>query len=159
MNNHQDYAHHAKKHDEKLKSINHFKLSLEATFHCLIGCGLGEIAGMIIAAALNMGMTSSMVLAIILGFVGGLGLGVIPLLKNGFTFGNAIKTVILAEGLSIAVMETFEVGTQVLMPGVMEAGLTDGLFWLGMLAGLIAGFVAAFPVNYVMIKKGVRHQH
>ncbi len=58
-----------------------------------------------------------------------------------------------------AVMETFEVLVQVYSPGVMDAGLTDGIFWLGMLLGLIAGFIAAFPVNYIFIKRGYRHQH
>lgn len=66
---------------------------------------------------------------------------------------------ILAEGLSIAVMEAFEVWTQVMIPGVMEAGLADGIFWIGMVAGLAAGFVAALPVNYILIRRGVRHQH
>lgn len=56
-------------------------------------------------------------------------------------------------------METFEVLVQVYTPGVMDAGLTDGIFWFGMLLGLIAGFIAAFPVNYIFIKKGYGHQH
>jgi hypothetical protein len=136
-----------------------FRLAVSATVHCLIGCGLGEVLGMIIATALDLGMMDSMALSIVLGFVAGMALGIVPLRRNGFTFSTALKTVFVAEGLSIAVMEAFEVGTQVLIPGVMEARLTDGIFWAGMLAGLIVGFVAALPVNYVMIKRGVRHQH
>ena len=135
------------------------QLAISATVHCLIGCGIGEVVGMVIATALGMSMVGSMVLAVILGFVAGMGLGVVPLLKAGFSLSGALKTVVIAEGLSIAVMEAFEVWTQVMIPGVMEAGLTDGIFWLGMVAGLAAGFVAALPVNYVMIKRGVRHRH
>ena len=136
-----------------------FKLAFSATLHCLIGCGLGEVAGMIIGTALTMSNHSTMILAIILGFVGGFGLGVVPLKRAGYTWKAAFKQVLVAEGLSIAVMETFEVLVQVYTPGVMDAGLTDGIFWLGMLLGLIAGFIAAFPVNYIFIKRGYRHQH
>ncbi len=136
-----------------------FKLAFSATLHCLIGCGLGEVGGMIIGTALTMSNHSTMILAIILGFVGGFGLGVVPLKRAGYTWKAAFKQVLVAEGLSIAVMETFEVLVQVYTPGVMDAGLTDGIFWLGMLLGLIAGFIAAFPVNYIFIKRGYRHQH
>ena len=65
----------------------------------------------------------------------------------------------VAEGLSIAVMETAEVLVEVYKPGVMGAALTDGIFWLGMLAALTASFAAAFPVNIIMVKNGIRHQH
>lgn len=160
---HSMHQHHAthQSHDaqEKPQVENIFKLAFSATLHCLLGCGIGEVVGMVIATWLGMSMVNSMILAVILGFVAGLALGIVPLLRNGFSFRHALKTVIVAEGLSIAVMEAFEVGTQVLIPGVMKSGLTDGIFWLGMTAGLIVGFIAAFPVNYAMIKRGVRHQH
>ena len=141
------------------ENSNTFKLAFSATLHCLIGCGLGEVAGMVIGTTLVMSNHSTMILAIILGFVGGFGLGVVPLKKAGYTWKAAFKQVLVAEGLSIAVMETFEVLVQVYTPGVMDAGLTDGIFWLGMLLGLIAGFIDAFPVNYIFVKKGIRHQH
>ena len=141
------------------ENSNTFKLAFSATLHCLIGCGLGEVAGMVIGTMAAMSNHSTMILAIILGFVGGFGLGVVPLKRAGYTWKAAFKQVFVAEGLSIAVMETFEVLVQVYTPGVMDAGLTDGIFWLGMLLGLIAGFIAAFPVNYIFIKRGYRHQH
>lgn len=139
--------------------IGIFKLAFSATFHCLLGCGLGEILGMVIGTALLLSSHETMILAIILGFVGGFGLGIVPLKRAGWSWKAAFKQVLIAEGLSIAVMETFEVLVQVYTPGVMEAGLGDGIFWLGMLLGLIAGFIAAFPVNYIFVKKGIRHQH
>ena len=141
------------------ENTNTLKLAFSPTLHCLIGCGLGEVAGMVIGTILAMNNHSTMILAIVLGFVGGFGLGVVPLKKAGYTWKAAFKQVLIAEGLSIAVMETFEVLVQVYTPGVMEAGLTDGIFWFGMLLGLIAGFIAAFPVNYIFVKKGIRHQH
>lgn len=138
---------------------NYFKLAFSATVHCLVGCGLGEILGMVVGTWLNMTNISTMILAIILGAVLGLLFGMVPLLKAGYSVKIAMKQVLIAEGLSIAVMETFEVLVQVYTPGVMNAHLTDGLFWKGMLAGLVAGFIAAFPVNYFFVKKGIRHQH
>lgn len=136
-----------------------FKLAVSATLHCLLGCGLGEVAGMIIGTYLGWGMFATMALAIILGFVFGFLLGIIPLLRKGFGIKSAFKIVFAAEFLSIVVMEAFEVGTQLVIPGVMEAGLTDRIFWFGMFAALVVGFIAAFPVNFYMIKRGVRHQH
>jgi hypothetical protein len=161
MNTDHDHQHHYQAHpsQDTAHEGGTFRLALSATLHCLLGCGLGEIAGMVIAVWLGLSMTNSMILAIALGFVFGLALGMVPLLKRKFTFRNALKTVIVAEGLSIAVMEAVEVYVQVKIPGVMEAGLRDSLFWMGMGAGLVAGFIAALPVNYIMVKRGVRHVH
>lgn len=164
---HTMHAHHKMIHAGENKTKIHsagnnqntFRLAVSATFHCLIGCGIGEVSGVIIGTAFGMDMISTMALAVILGFIGGLFLGILPLLRASFTFRNALKTVIVAEGLSIVVMEAFEVLTQIVIPGVMEAGLTEPIFWYGMIAALAVGFIAALPVNYVMIKKGVRHQH
>jgi hypothetical protein len=138
---------------------NYFRLAFSATMHCLIGCGLGEVLGMVMGTWLNMTNISTMILAIILGAVLGLLFGMVPLLKAGYPVKIAMKQVLIAEGLSIVVMETFEVLVQLYTPGVMEAHLNDWLFWKGMLLGLVAGFVAAFPVNYFFVKKGTRHQH
>ena len=136
-----------------------WRLAISATWHCLIGCGLGEIAGMIISTALHFGNTASIVTALALGFVGGMVLGIRPWLKAGFIFWKAFKQVLYVEGLSIAMMETAEVLTEVYTPGVMQAHLDKPIFWIGMALALMAGFVAALPVNYVLAKRGVRHAH
>ncbi len=136
-----------------------FVLAVKATIHCLIGCGLGEVLGMIIGTAFQFSMFQTMSLAITLGLIGGILLGIVPLIKSGFNLKLAFKTVIVGEGLSIVIMEAFEVGTQLLIPGVMEAQKTDFIFWGGMIASLAVGFVAALPVNIIMIKKGIRHRH
>ena len=164
---HSIHSHHRMVHKTESGITNHsnrktqstFRLAVSATLHCLIGCGIGEVLGVIIGTAFGLDMITTMIIAVILGFIGGLLLGIVPLLRASFTFKNALNTVIVAEGLSIVVMETFEVLTQILIPGVMEAGLTEPIFWYGMFAALTVGFIAALPVNYVMIKKGVRHQH
>jgi len=153
-----DHIHHHRN-TKKVKKENHFALAISATLHCLIGCGLGEVLGMVIGTWLHLSNTFTTVIAIILGFILGFAFGMIPLMRAGFPYNKAFKQVLIAEGLSIAVMETFEVLVQVTTPGVMDAHLTDWLFWKGMLLGLIAGFVAAFPVNYIFVKRGIRHQH
>jgi hypothetical protein len=139
--------------------VSNHRLAFSSTLHCLAGCGLGEVAGMIIGTALEWDNHSKMVLGVVLGFIGGFALGILPLLRANFTFERALKQVLIAEGLSIVVMETAEVLVQVYTPGVMHADLSDEIFWLGMLLALAAGFVAAYPVNYFMIKKGQRHLH
>jgi F0F1-type ATP synthase assembly protein I len=156
---HSMHDHHKMDHTNKTETNKNFILALNATLHCLIGCGIGEVMGMIIGTALNMSMFDTTILSVIMGFVAGLSLGVLPLLKASFTLKNAFKTVLIGEGLSIVVMEAFEVLTQWMIPGVMEAHLTDMIFWIGMAAALAVGFIAALPVNYVMIRRGVRHQH
>ena len=135
------------------------KLSHSATWHCLLGCGLGEVVGVIIGTALGLSNVSTIILAVLLGFVFGFVLGLRPLLRAGFGFARAMRQVLVAEGLSIAVMETAEVLIQVYMPGVMDAGLASGIFWFGMGLALIAGYIAAFPVNFVLVGKGIRHVH
>jgi len=138
---------------------SHTKLAFDATVHCLVGCGIGEVAGIVIGTALAMTTINTLILAVGLGFVAGFVLGMIPLLKAGFPFRKALRIVFVAEGLSIAVMEATEVLVEVYTPGVMAAGLTSWIFWAGMLLALTAGFIAAFPVNYYLIGKGIRHLH
>ena len=150
------YGHH---HSGHVGGESYLRLAFTTTLHCLLGCGLGEVVGMIIARAVGLDTVSSIALAVVLGFVFGFVLGMRPLLKAQFEFARAFKTVLIAEGLSIAVMETAEVLVEVFTPGVMEAGLTDWIFWVGMGLALAAGFVAAFPVNLILVRKGVRHQH
>lgn len=133
------------------------RLAVSATLHCLLGCGIGEVAGMIISTWLLLDNISSVVLSIILGFIAGLILGTFPLIRRKISMRKALRIVIIGEGISIAVMELFEVMTQVMIPGVMDAHLNDPLFWTGMFLSMIAGFIAAFPVNLIMIRKGIRH--
>ncbi len=136
-----------------------WKLAFSATVHCLVGCGIGEVLGVVIGTATGMNMWPTMALGIGLGFVFGLVFGIWPLIRAKFSAKQALRTVLVAEGLSIVVMEAFEVLTQLVIPGVMEAGLSDGIYWMGMSLSLVVGFIAAFPVNLIMVKKGARHRH
>ncbi len=152
--------------DHKHTSHNHvpetasqLSLAHSATWHCLMGCGLGEVLGVIIGTALELPIVHTMVLAIVLGFVFGFIFGLRPLLRAGYDFRRALRQVFIAETLSIVVMEATQVLVQVFTPGVMQAGLLSWIFWLGMGLALVAGYIAAFPVNYVLVGKGIRHVH
>ncbi len=158
MNEHEKH-HHAGRAATDGANYSNVGLATSATLHCLLGCGLGEVAGMTIGTALSLSNLQTMILAIVLGFVLGFAFGLIPLLRARFSFKQAAKQVLIAEGLSIAVMEAAEVLVQVYTPGVMDAHLSDPIYWIGMALALIAGFVAAFPVNFILVKRGVRHQH
>lgn len=159
INTHLQHHHNEPAASGKNVTYNNRSLAMSATLHCLLGCGLGEVAGMVIGSLLNWDDLSRMILAIVLGFIAGFALGIWPLVKAKFTLKQAFKQVLIAEGLSIVVMETAEVLMQVYIPGVMHASVTDSIFWIGMLLSLIAGFLAAYPINYYMVKKGYRHQH
>ena len=152
MENHK-HPHHQKEEQSQAK------LAFSATLHCLLGCGIGEVVGIIIGTALLMTTINTLILAVSLGFVFGFILGLRPLFKAGFKFKKAFRIVLIAEGLSIVVMEATEVLVQVYTPGVMEAGLSSWIFWAGMLLAMTMGFIAAYPVNYYLIGKGIRHTH
>ena len=154
-----EHCHQEQETHHKPTTRDKVKLATSATAHCLLGCGIGEVVGVIVGKALALSNVQTIVLAVILGFVFGFALGLIPLLRARFQLKDAVRQVLLAEGLSIAVMETAEVLVEVYTPGVMEAGLTSWLFWVGMFLALLAGFMAAFPVNYVLVGRGIRHVH
>lgn len=162
MSDHSDHNHdHHHNHSSENHTIpvSRLRLSTSATVHCLLGCGLGEVVGIIIGTAFALSNVNTIIFAVLLGFVFGFALGLIPLMRVKFSFKRAMRQVLIAEGLSIAVMETAEVLIEVYVPGVMAAGLGSPIFWGGMILALIAGFIAAFPVNYYLVGKGVRHIH
>lgn len=135
------------------------KLAFRATLHCVMGCGLGDTAGLIIGTILGWTVIPTMILAIILGFVGGYSLTMIPLLKRGIDFKKATKITVVSETASILVMEAAENGTAFLIPGILLAGFLEPLFWFGLIIAVIAGFIAAYPVNYFMISRGLKESH
>lgn len=141
------------------KGESNILLAMQATLHCLLGCGLGEIAGVILGTFAGLDMMQTMALGIGLGFVFGLSLGVIPLTRAGFGWKESFRMILVSEGLSILVMESAEAAVQILFPSIMNAGLSEAVFWYGMLFSLSAGFIAALPVNMLLIRKGIRHHH
>lgn len=152
-------SHHHHHFTEAKAPAKSWPLALSATLHCLLGCGIGEVVGMIVATLLHLGNLPSMTLSVLAGFVFGFALGIRPWLKAGYGYRQALRMVLLSEGLSIVVMEAAEVLVEIYTPGVMAAHVTDAIFWIGMILALIAGFAAAFPVNLWLVKRGVQHRH
>jgi hypothetical protein len=135
------------------------RLAFSATNHCLTGCVLGEVAGMAIATALGWGDLPSIALAVGLAFVFGYSLTMVPLLRGGLAFGLAITTALAADTISIAIMETIDNLFVWLVPGAMEAGLGESLFWWPILTGFAIAYPFAFFAQRAMIARGKGHVH
>ncbi|MEA2548124.1 MAG: hypothetical protein QOI00_1822 [Chloroflexota bacterium] len=137
------------------ESLN--RTAFQATVHCLTGCGIGEILGLVLSTALGWHDLPSIVLAIVLAFVFGYGLTMRPLLAGGLPFRSAARTALAADTVSIVVMEIMDNAIVVAVPGAMAAGLTDGLFWGSLALSLVVAFIVAFPVNRWLIARGLGH--
>jgi len=140
---------------EKGPSLN--RLSLSATLHCLTGCGIGEILGMVIGTTLGWGNLATIVLAIVLAFFFGYSLTMLPLLRSGLTLATVLPLAFASDTLSITIMEIVDNLIMLVIPGAMEAGLGDFLFWGSLALALSVAFVAAFPVNRYLIARGKGH--
>jgi hypothetical protein len=133
------------------------RLALQATIHCLTGCGIGEVLGLGGATLLGLGNAASIVLGIVLAFVFGYGLTFVPLLRAGMPLLRATGITFAAETLSITTMEIVDNLVVLAVPGAMDAGLSDILFWGSLALSLALAFVAAFPVNRWLIARGLGH--
>ncbi|MEV7235159.1 DUF4396 domain-containing protein [Streptomyces sp. NPDC051020] len=132
-------------------------MAARATLHCLTGCAIGEILGMVIGTALGWGNTGTMALAIVLAFFFGYTLTLRSILKAGVDFRTAFRVALAADTLSIAVMELIDNGVIVLWPGAMDAQLADALFWGTLTLSLAVAFIVTTPVNKWMIGRGKGH--
>ena len=132
-------------------------IAASATLHCLTGCAIGEIAGLMIGTAVGLATMQTMTLAIGLAFVFGYALSSLPLVGAGMSLGKALKLVLAADTISIIVMEIVDNAVMAAIPGAMDAGLVDPVFWIGMMIALSAAFLAAFPVNRYLIDRGKGH--
>ncbi|MBB3089640.1 DUF4396 domain-containing protein [Nocardioides albus] len=132
-------------------------MAASATLHCLTGCAIGEIAGLMIGTAIGLSTGWTIVLAVSLAFAFGYALSTLPLLKSGLAVGAAFSVVLAADTLSIATMELVDNLVMALIPGAMEAGLVNVVFWIAMMIALSVAFVAAFPVNRYLLQRGKGH--
>lgn len=139
------------------------RLAASATNHCLTGCVIGEVTGMVIATALGWGDIASIALAVGLAFVFGYTLTSLPLLRSGLALTAVVPIALAADTVSIAIMELIDNAAMIFVPGAMEAGLTDLRFWLPLLGGFVVAWPFAFAVNRELIRRGkghaVAHQH
>ena len=132
-------------------------MALSATLHCLTGCAIGEIAGLMIGTAIGLSTGWTIALAVSLAFLFGYSLSTLPLLKAGLGFGSALAVVFAADTLSIATMEIVDNAVMALIPGAMDAGLVNAVFWVSMMIALTAAFLAAYPVNRYLLGRGKGH--
>jgi hypothetical protein len=133
------------------------RTAISATLHCLTGCAIGEILGLVIATALGWGNTASAALSIALAFVFGYSFTMLPLLRSGMGLRRSLPVAFASDTFSIATMETIDTATILLVPGAMAAGLGDGLFWGSLAGALFLAFWAAVPVNRWLIARGRGH--
>ncbi|HEV8175054.1 MAG TPA: DUF4396 domain-containing protein [Actinoplanes sp.] len=133
------------------------RAAVSATLHCLTGCAIGEILGMVISTALGWHNVASIVLSIVLAFIFGYALTIRPVLASGVGFRRAIGVALAADTVSIAVMELVDNATIVAVPGALDAGVGDVLFWASLIGSLVIAFFVTVPVNRWMISRGRGH--
>jgi hypothetical protein len=131
--------------------------ALSATTHCLTGCAIGEVLGLVISTALGWHDLPSVVLAIVLAFVFGYALTIRSLRASGIPFRRAGRLAIASDTLSIVTMEIVDTAIVVAIPGAMAAGLLTGLFWGSLAVSLVIAGIVAFPVNRWLIARGKGH--
>jgi hypothetical protein len=148
---------HQHGHETHETALSTNRLALSATLHCLTGCGIGEVLGLVIASLLGWHVAPSIALAVILAFFFGYSLTLRPLLASGVSLGQAVRLALAADTASIAVMEVVDNAVLLAVPGAMQAGLTDALFWGSLALGLGVAFIVTFPVNRWLISRGGGH--
>jgi hypothetical protein len=147
-----DHSHH---HHQPAASLN--RTAWSATLHCLTGCAIGEVAGMVIGTALGWGNLATIVLAVALAFLFGYALTMRPLLASGLGLKKAAGLALASDTASIGVMEIVDNAIMLVIPGAMDAGLGSILFWAALALSLAIAAVAAFPVNRWLIARGRGH--
>jgi hypothetical protein len=133
------------------------RTALSATIHCLTGCAIGEILGLVIGTALGWGTAQTIVLAIALAFLFGYALTMLPLLRGGIPFRRALGLALVADTASITVMEIVDNLIMLVIPGAMDASLADPLFWGSLAIALVIAGAFAFPLNRWLISRGRGH--
>jgi hypothetical protein len=133
------------------------RLALSATLHCLTGCGIGEVLGLVIASALGWDVVPSIALAVVLAFIFGYALTIQPLLAAGLGLLTAVRTALAADTVSIVTMEIVDNAVILVIPGAMHSGITHVLFWGSLAVALAVAFVVTFPVNRWLIARGQGH--
>src|SRR6478672_4577868 len=132
-------------------------MALSATLHCLTGCAIGEVVGMIVSSALDLSNSASIAISIVLAFAFGYALTSLPLLRGGLALATVVPIALASDTLSIATMEVVDNAIVLAVPGALDAGLGDLLFWGSLAFSLAVAGVVAVPVNRWLIARGKGH--
>ena len=144
-------------HDHAAHHMDVNGMALSATLHCLTGCAIGEVAGVAIGTALGLANGPTIALGILLAFVFGYSLTSLPLLRAGLALAVVVPIALASDTLSITVMEIVDNAIIVVIPGAMDAGLGDVLFWGSLSFALFVAGFAAYPVNRWLLQRGKGH--
>ena len=131
--------------------------AVSATLHCLTGCAIGEVLGMVLSTWWGWSNTANVVLSVLLAFLFGYSLTLLPVLRAGLSFREATRVALAADTVSILTMEVVDNAVVIAVPGALDAGLGDALFWASLLGSLVVAFVLTVPVNRWMISRGKGH--
>jgi hypothetical protein len=152
---HEHHGHHQHEMPTSGRALD--AVALSATLHCLTGCAIGEVVGLAIGTALGWSNFATIVLAIALAFLFGYTLTSLPLLRAGLALATVVPIALASDTFSIATMEIVDNAIVLIIPGAMEAGLADLLFWASLAVALVIAGAAAFPVNRWLIARGKGH--
>jgi hypothetical protein len=141
------------------ESSSSWRVALSATIHCLTGCAIGEVLGMVIGTSLEWSNAATVVLSIVLAFFFGYALTLRPLVSSGMALRSAISLAFAADTISITIMEIVDNALMLAIPGAMDAPITSLFFWSALALSLVVAGIAAFPVNAWLIKRGRGHAH
>ena len=133
------------------------RLAVSATLHCLTGCAIGEVLGMVLATWWGWHDAASIALAVALAFLFGYALTIAPVLRSGLPFRRAVRVALVADTLSILTMEIVDNAILLGIPHAMYAGVTDLLFWGSLAVALAVAFVVTVPINRALIARGTGH--
>jgi hypothetical protein len=137
------------------QSLN--RIAFSATLHCLSGCAVGEVLGMVIGTALGWSDWQTIVLAVALAFFFGYSFTMVPLLRSGLVLSTAVPIALAADTVSITIMEIVDNAIMLAIPGAMDAGLGNLRFWGSLAFALVVAGAAAYPVNRWLIARGRGH--
>jgi hypothetical protein len=144
-------------HQDQASSQALTRLAVSATLHCLAGCAIGEVLGLVLATWWGWSDAPSIALAVALAFLFGYAFTIVPVLRSGLALKSAIGVALAADTLSILTMEIVDNAIILAIPGAMDTGLDSLLFWGALAFALAVAFVVTVPVNRALIARGKGH--
>lgn len=149
-----------KEHVQSSKGASSLLTAAQSTLHCLTGCVIGEVTGLAIGVTLGLGVWQTILLATTLAYLSGFTLGLVPIMKHrGKTFIQALKLIWLGEVVSIGVMEIAMNTADYMVGGMQAASIFSSMFWIGIAVAVPCGFLAAWPVNFWLLKRDLKKCH